>query len=66
MCLTIPRKILSITKEYVVVENRDLSVEQVQTLIKVKIGDYAIIKNGIIVEIIDKDYIDEFIQILEN
>jgi hydrogenase maturation factor len=66
MCLTIPKKVVAIAGPEITVENRDQSREQVRSLIEVAIGDFVVVENNIIIEKINQDKINEFLQILET
>lgn len=66
MCLTIPKKLVSISGSSYTVENRNLSREEARSVIEAEVGDYVVVENSIIIEKINPDKIQEFLQILNN
>lgn len=66
MCLTIPKKVIAIDGEKVVVENPGGARQEMKTIVDLKVGDYAITQQGTVIEKIDKKYADEIINILNK
>jgi hydrogenase assembly chaperone HypC/HupF len=62
MCLTIPKKVLEIRENSVVVENPNGKQQEVRTIIPVKIGDFVLTQGGIAVESIE---VQEALQIID-
>ena len=59
MCLTIPKKIISIKNNVITVENFNGVKQEVRSIIKIKIGDNVLTQNNIIIQKISKKQAEE-------
>jgi len=69
MCLTIPKKIISVSGEKFLVENassEDKDQQEVRSIIEVKKGDIVFTQGGVIIEKIDQKQLDEINNILKT
>lgn len=64
MCLTIPKKVISISGERVVVENPDGIGQEVKTIIDLKVGDFVLTQQNIVLEKIEKKEAEETIKMI--
>lgn len=66
MCLTIPKKVISIGKDKLTVEDFKGNRQEVKTIIKLETGDYCLTQQGVAIQKIDPEYADEINKILNN
>jgi hydrogenase maturation factor len=66
MCLTIPKKVVEINKDFVLVEDHNGARQELKTLIELSIGDFVISQQNIILEKVDKEYAQETIKLLND
>ena len=67
MCLTIPKKVLSVDGQKASVEKWDGKENQeVATIVKVEKGDWVLTQNGIIIEKIEEEQAQEIINLIKN
>jgi hydrogenase maturation factor len=66
MCLTIPKKVLEIKGDEVVVEDFNKNRQTLKTLVELTIGDFVLSQSGVIVERIDKKYAREIMGFLNR
>lgn len=67
MCLTIPKKVIEIKKDgIVVVENLDGNRQELKSLVELNIGDFVISQHNMIIEALEKGQAEEIIKILQN
>ena len=67
MCLTIPKKVLSVDGQKAIVEKWDGKENQeVATIVKVEKGDWVLTQNGIIIEKIEEEQAQEIINLIKN
>ena len=67
MCLTIPKKVLSVDGQKAVVERWDKQEKQeVASIVKVGKGDWVLTQNGIIIEKIDEQQAQEIINLFKE
>lgn len=69
MCLTIPKKIIEVSGNKFVVENasgKENKKQEVKSIIDVKVGDIVFTQNGVIIEKIDDEQLEEINNILKN
>ena len=66
MCLSIPGKVLSIEKGKIIVDYGSEKRESNFSLVDVKVGDYVIIKEKIIISKIPKLKAEEYLDLLKN
>lgn len=64
MCLTIPKKVISISDGDVVLENPNGTRQNVKSIVKLSVGDYCLSQQGIIIQKIDKEEAEEIINIM--
>ena len=62
MCLTIPKKVLQIKENSVIVENAGGDRQELKTLIELAVGDFVISQQGVIIEKIDQKEAEEILQ----
>jgi len=62
MCLTIPKKVLQIKENSVVVENAGGDRQELKTLVELSVGDFVISQQGVIIEKIDQEEAKEILQ----
>ncbi|MFH0969102.1 MAG: HypC/HybG/HupF family hydrogenase formation chaperone [Patescibacteria group bacterium] len=55
MCLTIPKKVISVQGDFIVIETPDGSRQKVKSLVKSKPGDFILTQGGIGVEKMEKN-----------
>jgi hydrogenase expression/formation protein HypC len=65
MCLAIPGKIIEIKEDLAIVDYGNLQLT-VKPVIKIKIGDFVLVQNKMIVEIIDKTQAEKFLESLND
>jgi len=67
MCLSIPGKVQEIKKNGKIVVDYGSEKRMADfSLIKIKEGDYVIIKEKIVIEIIPKEEAEEYLKIIKN
>lgn len=66
MCLTIPKKVISVSGETVTVENADGSRQEFKTIVKLEIGDFCLTQQNVAIEKIDEDEANKSFEILKN
>jgi len=67
MCLTIPKKVLSVDGQKAVVSRWDEKENQeVATIVKIEKGDWVLTQNGIIIEKIDEQQAQEIINLVKE
>lgn len=67
MCITIPKKVVEIGEDFVVVENHDGSRQELKSLIKsLKVGDFVLSKQNIAIEKVDKKYAQEIFDMIKG
>lgn len=64
MCLTIPKKVVEIRENSVVVESHDGNRQEMKTLIELTIGDFVISQQNIILEKMSKKYAEEMLTLI--
>ena len=55
MCLTIPKKVISIKEDGVIVENPSGDRQTMKSIVELAIGDYCLSQQGIIIEKMDRE-----------
>lgn len=63
MCLTIPKKVISVSGENVVVQNPGGSRQTIKTIVKLKTGDFCLTQQNIAIEKVSKK---EAMEIIDN
>ena len=66
MCLTIPKKVLEIRENSVVVETYSGVRQELKSMIDLSIGDSVLSQSNIIIEKIDAAEADEILKLLPN
>jgi len=67
MCLTMPKKVISIIdNDEVIVELPNGDRQEVKTIIELKPGDYVLTQQNVVVQDIDKEYARELINIING
>ena len=66
MCLTIPKKVISREGDFFVVENPEGARQKVKSIVPLKIGDYALTQQNIIVQKIGKKDADKIFEIINK
>lgn len=66
MCLTIPKKVISVSGNAAVVENPDGIGQEVKTIIDLKVGDFVLTQQNIVLEKIDKKEAEEILNLLKK
>jgi len=65
MCLTIPKKVISIKNDVVVVETPEKNKTKLKSIIKVKKGDYVLSQQNVIIQKIGKKQAEELLGLLK-
>lgn len=66
MCLTIPKKVIEIKKNSVIVENHLGDRQEIKSLIKLIVGDFVLTQQNIVIEKIKSKYAKEIFDILNK
>jgi len=66
MCLTIPKKVISVKKGNIIVENSDGTRQNMKSIVKLDVGDYCLSQQGVIIDKINKETAEEIIKIMER
>lgn len=66
MCLTIPKKVVEIRENTVIVETLSGDRQEVKSIVELEIGDYVLTQQNVVVQDIDKGYAEELINILKG
>ncbi len=69
MCLTIPKRVLSVSKKGILIEsinNSDGQVQNVSSIIKIKKGDIVLTQGGIITTKITANQLNEINKIINS
>ena len=66
MCLTIPKKVVEIKGDLVVVETHNGDRQTLKTLVELAIGDFVLSQQNVVVEKIDSQYAEEIFKIIKR
>lgn len=66
MCLTIPKKVIEIKKDTVIVENPAGDKQKVKSIVKIKVGDSVLTQNNIIIQKITKKQAQEIAELFKK
>ena len=66
MCLTIPKKVIEIKGDIVVVEDFKGDRQELKTIVELAIGDFIISQRGIIIERMDRLQAEEIFNIIKE
>lgn len=64
MCLTLPKKVVEIKENSVIVENHNGDRQELKTLIELAIGDFVISQQNIILEKMSPEYAEEMLKLI--
>lgn len=66
MCLTIPKKVISIDGDKFIVENPKGDRQTMKSIVELAIGDYCLSQQGIIIEKMDEEEAKAVLNILTH
>ena len=66
MCLTIPKKVISVKKNIIVAETPEKNKTELKSIIKVKKGDYVLSQQNVIIQKIGKKQAEELLGLLKK
>lgn len=66
MCLTIPKKVVEIRGNSVIVENYKGDRQELKTLIELAIGDFVISQQNVVLEKMERDLAEDILKILQH
>ena len=67
MCLTIPKKVISIDgKKNVIIEDFKGNRQEAKSIVELKIGDYCLTQQNVVVQKIDEEYAAEIFDIING
>lgn len=66
MCLTIPKKVIEIGDEFVVVEDFSGGRQKIKSIIELKTGDYVATQQNVAIEKIEKKYAEEIFKMINQ
>lgn len=66
MCLTIPKKVLEIRGNVVVVEDHNGARQELKTLIDLSIGDFVMSQQNVVIEKMEKQEAEEIFNIIKG
>ncbi|KKQ51073.1 MAG: hypothetical protein US70_C0023G0016 [Parcubacteria group bacterium GW2011_GWD2_38_11] len=66
MCLTLPKKVIEIKENSVIVENHIGARQELKTIVDLSIGDFVVSQRGIIIETMDRGQAEEILNILQK
>lgn len=67
MCITIPKKVVEIRKDMIVVENHTGDRQELKSLIKsLQVGDFIVSQQNIAIEKIEKKYAQEIFDMIRR
>lgn len=66
MCLTIPKKVIAVDGEKVTVESLSKKKQEVGTIEKVRVGDFVLTQQNIIIQKISKGQAEELTSLINN
>ena len=66
MCLTIPKKVLRKKKYGCIVKKNNGEEQEVKSLISVKIGDYVVTQNNVIIQKLSKKQAEDINRLLNQ
>ena len=62
MCLTIPKKVIAIEKDNVVVENPAGDRQTVKTIVELNLGDFCLTQQNVAIQRMEKEDAERLIQ----
>lgn len=66
MCLTIPKKVIEIRKNSVIVEMYDGDRQELKSMVELTIGDFVISQQNMVIEKMEKDEAIEILKLIRN
>lgn len=66
MCLTIPKKVIEISGDEVVIEKPDGSRQTVKTIVKLNAGDFCLTQQNVATYKLDKKEAEEVLGLFQN
>jgi hydrogenase maturation factor len=66
MCLTIPKKVISIKNGLFKVQKSDGTCEELKSIVDLNIGDFVLSQRGIIIEKISKSRAEEILNLFQK
>jgi hydrogenase maturation factor len=66
MCLTIPKKVVEIKKDTIIVENPVGTRQEVKSIVDLKAGDFCLTQQNVAVQKISKKEAEEILKIIKN
>ncbi len=66
MCLTIPKKVVSVAERDIITESPDGTRQNMKSIIKLAVGDYCLSQQGVITDKIDKKTAKEIINMIKR
>jgi hydrogenase maturation factor len=63
MCLTIPKKVVEIKENTVVVELPNKTRQEVKSIVELNVGDFCLTQQNVAIEKIDKEAVSDLINI---
>lgn len=66
MCLTLPKKVIEIKENSVIVENYNGDRQELKTIVELAVGDFVISQQNIVLEVVPKEYAEEMLNLVLN
>jgi hydrogenase maturation factor len=66
MCLTIPKKVIEIRENSVIVEDHNGARHELKTIVELAIGDFVLSQQNIIIEKMEKHEAEEILNIIKR
>ena len=66
MCLTIPKKVIEIKENFVIVETHTGDRQELKTLIELTIGDFVISQQNIVIDKMQKEDAEYMLGLINN
>jgi hydrogenase maturation factor len=66
MCLTIPKKVVEIVGDSVIVETHTGDRQTLKTLIELTIGDFVVSQQNIIIDRVDKEDAEDIFKLIQE
>ena len=65
MCLTIPKKVISVENGNVIVEDFQGNRQEMKTIVELETGDFCVSQQNVVVQKLNKDQAQEIFNILD-
>jgi hydrogenase maturation factor len=66
MCLTIPKKVIEIKDDLIIVEMPNGDRQTVKSIVELEVGDYCFSQQGIVIQKIDKEDAEEILNMIRK